>query len=104
MFMYLIVGLVGVILLGILFDKVFKGNCNIFNLLYGLINIVGMCLMFFGLDNCIVDVVVLSMIGFLIGGLVVFFAGFIVCDLMLKNVVGVVKGLIGFCFYIVVFV
>lgn len=93
-------GLAGAILSGVLSDKVFKGNRNIPNLLYGLTNIAGMCLMFFGPDNRIVDAVALSMIGFSIGGLVVFLAGLIACDLMPKNAVGAVKGLIGLCSYI----
>ncbi len=74
MSMYPTAGLAGAILSGILSDKVFKGNRNIPNLLYGLTNIAGMCLMFFGPDNRIVDAVALSMIGFSIGGLVVFLA------------------------------
>ncbi len=100
MSMYPTAGLAGAILSGILSDKVFKGNRNIPNLLYGLTNIAGMCLMFFGPDNRIVDAVALSMIGFSIGGLVVFLAGLIACDLMPKNAVGAVKGLIGLCSYI----
>ncbi|WP_217540591.1 MFS transporter [Vibrio metschnikovii] len=100
MSMYPTAGLAGAILSGILSDKVFKGNRNIPNLLYGLINIAGMCLMFFGPDNRMVDAIALSMIGFSIGGLVVFLAGLMACDLMPKNAVGAVKGLIGLCSYI----
>ncbi|EOW9479126.1 MFS transporter [Vibrio cholerae] len=100
MSMYPTAGLAGAILSGVLSDKVFKGNRNIPNLLYGLTNIAGMCLMFFGPDNRVVDAVALSMIGFSIGGLVVFLAGLIACDLMPKNAVGAVKGLIGLCSYI----
>lgn len=85
MSMYPTAGLAGAILSGILSDKVFKGNRNIPNLLYGLTNIAGMCLMFFGPDNRVVDAVALSMIGFSIGGLVVFLAGLIACDLMPKT-------------------
>jgi len=102
MSMYPTAGLAGAILSGVLSDKVFKGNRNIPNLLYGLTNIAGMCLMFFGPDNRIIDAVALSMIGFSIGGLVVFLAGLIACDLMPKNAVGAVKGLIGLCSYIAV--
>ena len=40
------------------------------------------------------------MIGVSIGGLVVFLAGLMACDLMPKNAVGAVKGLIGLCSYI----
>ncbi|QTH11125.1 MFS transporter [Vibrio fluvialis] len=100
MSMYPTAGLAGAILSGILSDKVFKGNRNIPNLMYGLANVAGMCLMFFGPDNRFVDAAALSMIGFSIGGLVVFLAGLMACDLMPKNAVGAVKGLIGLCSYI----
>ncbi|WFC28012.1 hypothetical protein PT008_16075 [Proteus mirabilis] len=44
--------------------------------------------------------VALSMIGFAMGGLVVFLAGLTACDLMPKNAVGAVKGFIGLFAYI----
>ncbi|MCI9703414.1 MFS transporter [Vibrio parahaemolyticus] len=97
---YPIAGLAGAILSGIISDKVFNSNRHIPTLLYGLANIGGMCLMFFGPDNRIVDAVALGMIGFAIGGLVVFLAGLTACDLMPKNAVGAVKGFIGLFSYI----
>jgi OPA family sugar phosphate sensor protein UhpC-like MFS transporter len=96
---YPIAGLAGAILSGIVSDKVFKGNRHIPTLIYGIINIAGMCLMFFGPSSRMVDAVALTMIGFAIGGLVVFLAGLTACDLMPKKAVGAVKGLIGLCSY-----
>src|SRR5690606_9093822 len=81
---YPIAGLAGAILSGIISDKVFNANRHIPTLLYGFANIAGMCLMFFGPDNRMVDAVALGLIGFAIGGLVVFLAGLTACDLMPK--------------------
>ncbi|AQP37403.1 MFS transporter [Vibrio anguillarum] len=97
---YPIAGLAGAILSGIISDKVFNANRHIPTLLYGFANIAGMCLMFFGPDNRMVDAVALGLIGFAIGGLVVFLAGLTACDLMPKNAVGAVKGFIGLFSYL----
>ncbi|WP_432720784.1 MFS transporter [Jeongeupia wiesaeckerbachi] len=93
-------GMVGAILSGLVSDKIFKGNRHIPTLLYGLVNLAGLALMFWGPNNRIVDAVALSMVGFAIGGLVVFLAGLTACDLMPKNAVGAVKGFIGLCSYL----
>lgn len=102
MSMYPIAGLIGAILSGIISDKVFSGNRHIPTLMYGISNIAGMCLLFFGPESRIVDATALTMIGFSIGGLVVFLAGLTACDLMPKTAVGAVKGFIGLMAYIAV--
>ncbi|MGF1763764.1 MFS transporter [Aliivibrio kagoshimensis] len=96
---YPIAGLAGAILSGMMSDKLFKSNRHIPTLIYGIINIAGMCLMFFGPSSRMVDAVALTMIGFAIGGLVVFLAGLTACDLMPQKAVGAVKGFIGLCSY-----
>lgn len=96
---YPIAGLMGAILSGIISDKVFKSNRHIPTLLYGLANVSGMMLLFFGPQSRIMDAVALTLIGFAIGGLVVFLAGLTACDLMPKNAVGAVKGFIGLFSY-----
>ena len=96
---YPIAGLAGAVLSGVISDKLFNSNRHIPTLLYGIANIAGMCLMFFGPDNRLVDAVALGLIGFAIGGLVVFLAGLTACDLMPKNAVGAVKGFIGLFAY-----
>ncbi|WP_373974071.1 MFS transporter [Chitinibacter sp. SCUT-21] len=97
---YPIAGMVGAIASGLISDKIFRGNRHIPTLIYGLVNIAGMVLMFWGPNNRVVDAVALGMIGFAIGGLVVFLAGLTACDLMPKNAVGAVKGFIGLCSYL----
>ncbi len=58
-----------------------------------------MLLLFFGPQSRMMDAVALSLIGYAIGGLVVFLAGLTACDLMPKNAVGAVKGFIGLFSY-----
>ncbi|BAJ04040.1 MFS transporter [Shewanella violacea] len=96
---YPIAGLVGAILSGMVSDKIFNSNRHIPTLMYGIANIAGMCLLFFGPSSHMVDAVALTMIGFAIGGLVVFLAGLTACDLMPQKAVGAVKGFIGLCAY-----
>lgn len=97
---YPIAGFCGAVLAGIISDKVFNANRHIPTLMYGIANILGMCLMFWGPQSKMMDAVALSLIGFAIGGLVVFLAGLTACDLMPKNAVGAVKGFIGLFSYI----
>ncbi|MCL2918630.1 MFS transporter [Shewanella litorisediminis] len=97
---YPIAGFAGAILAGIISDKLFNANRHIPTLLYGLANIAGLCLMFWGPQSRVVDAVALGLIGYAIGGLVVFLAGLTACDLMPKTAVGAVKGFIGLCSYI----
>lgn len=96
---YPIAGLAGAILSGIISDKIFNSNRHIPTLLYGIANIAGMLLLFFGPQSRMMDAVALSLIGYAIGGLVVFLAGLTACDLMPKNAVGAVKGFIGLFSY-----
>lgn len=96
---YPIAGLAGAVLSGIISDKIFKANRHIPTLLYGMANVVGMFLLFFGPEGRVMDAVALTLIGFAIGGLVVFLAGLTACDLMPKNAVGAVKGFIGLFAY-----
>jgi len=96
---YPIAGLAGAILSGIISDKIFNSNRHIPTLLYGIANITGMLLLFFGPQSRMMDAVALSLIGYAIGGLVVFLAGLTACDLMPKNAVGAVKGFIGLFSY-----
>lgn len=97
---YPIAGFIGAILSGIISDKVFNANRHIPTFLYGLANIVGMCLLFWGSESRTMDAFGLGLIGFSIGGLVVFLAGLTACDLMPKNAVGAVKGFIGLFSYL----
>ncbi|MDT1011519.1 MFS transporter [Plesiomonas shigelloides] len=97
---YPISGFFGAILAGVISDKLFHSNRHIPTLLYGLANVGGMCLMFWGPQSRVMDAIALGLIGYAIGGLVVFLAGLTACDLMPKTAVGAVKGFIGLCSYV----
>ncbi|HID8505340.1 TPA: MFS transporter [Proteus mirabilis] len=97
---YPIAGFFGAILAGMASDKLFNANRHIPTLIYGIANIAGFALMFWGPQSRVMDAIALSMIGFAMGGLVVFLAGLTACDLMPKNAVGAVKGFIGLFAYI----
>ena len=97
---YPIAGFIGAILAGILSDKVFNADRNVPTLIYGLANVSGFILMFWGPNSRLNDALALSLIGFAIGGLVVFLAGLNACDLMPKKAVGAIKGFIGLFSYI----
>ena len=97
---YPIAGFFGAILAGVISDRIFNADRNIPTLLYGLANISGFTLMFWGPQSTVYDAISLGLIGFSIGGLVVFLAGLNACDLMPKNAVGAIKGFIGLFSYI----
>ncbi|MBV7262795.1 MFS transporter [Photobacterium sp. WH24] len=99
---YPIAGFFGAILAGIISDKLFNANRHIPTLMYGIANIAGFAIMFWGPESRMMDAVALAMVGFAMGGLVVFLAGLTACDLMPKNAVGAVKGFIGLCSYLAV--
>ena len=80
--------ILGAILSGIISDKVFNANRHIpTTFLYGLANIVGMCLLFWGFREPHYGCLWSGSDRFSIGGLVVFLAGLTACDLMPKNAV-----------------
>ncbi|MCY4045451.1 MAG: MFS transporter [Cellvibrionales bacterium] len=93
-------GFIGAILSGLISDKLFNANRNIPTLIYGLANIIGLACLFYGPDNRWLDAAALTLIGFSIGGLVVFLGGLIVCDLMPKSAAGAVKGFVGLFAYV----
>ncbi len=93
-------GFIGAILSGIISDKLFNANRHIPTLIYGLTNVAGLSLLLFGSDNKLSDACALALIGFSIGGLVVFLGGLMVCDIMPKNAAGAVKGFVGLFAYL----
>lgn len=97
---YPMAGLAGAVLAGGMSDKLFKGHRPLTSTLYGLCNVIGMALLFWGPNNSLNDAAALTIFGFGIGGLIVFLAGLIAAELMPKSVVGAVKGFIGLFAYI----
>lgn len=97
---YPMAGLVGAVVAGGMSDKLFKSHRPLTSTIYGVCNVMGMALLFWGPNNSVNDAVALTIFGFGIGGLIVFLAGLIAAELMPKSVVGAVKGFIGLFAYI----
>ena len=96
---YPVLGLAGAVLSGLVSDKLFQSNRHIPTFLYGLCNIGGMCLLFFGPGGGY-DMVALGFFGFGIGGLIVFLAGLTAAEYCPRDAVGAVKGVIGLFSYL----
>ncbi|MBT4760854.1 MAG: MFS transporter [Bdellovibrionaceae bacterium] len=96
---YPIAGLIGAVMSGLISDKFFNSRRKMPATIYGLFNVGGMALLFWGGQSKVLDAVALTLFGFGIGGLVVFLAGLMAADIMPKNAVGAVKGFIGLFAY-----
>jgi MFS transporter, OPA family, sugar phosphate sensor protein UhpC len=96
---YPMLGLLGAIGSGALSDLFFRSDRHLPTLLYGVCNVGGMALLFYG-PSGVWDYVALGIFGFGIGGLIVFLAGLTAAELCPKDTVGAVKGMIGLFSYI----
>lgn len=99
MVFYPVMGLVGAVLSGGLSDRFFASHRPAPATLYGLCNVGGMALLFWGPGTRITDALALSLFGFGIGGLIVFLAGLMAADLVPKQAVGATKGFLGIFAY-----
>ncbi len=96
---YPILGLGGAVMSGVISDKIFTSDRHVPTFIYGLCNIAGMTLLFWG-PGGVFDYVALGVFGFGIGGLIVFLAGLTAAEHCPRDAVGAVKGLIGLFSYI----
>ena len=96
---YPVLGLIGAVLSGIISDKIFKTDRHFPTFLYGVCNVAGMLLLFYG-PGGIYDLIALGTFGFGIGGLIVFLGGLTAAEYCPRDTVGAVKGLIGLFSYI----
>jgi MFS transporter, OPA family, sugar phosphate sensor protein UhpC len=96
---YPVLGLFGAVLSGVISDKLFRSDRHMPTFIYGLANVGGLALLFFGAGGWI-DSVALGIFGFGIGGLIVFLAGLTAAEYCPRDAVGAVKGLIGLFSYI----
>lgn len=101
MAIYPVTGFAGAAASGWMSDRFFASRRNLPTLLYGFLQTGGMVLLFFSPPgNRWMDILAMGMIGFGVGGLIVFLAGLIAVDIMPKAVAGTVKGLIGLFAYV----
>ncbi|MFT4257867.1 MAG: MFS transporter [Pseudoxanthomonas sp.] len=95
-----IAGIVGAIAFGLVSDKVFNGRRPPANLLFGIAEIVGMLLIFFGPNSLLVLVVAMLLFGVGMTGLVTSLGGLFAVDIAPKRVSGAAMGVIGIFSYI----
>ncbi len=101
MAIYPITGFVGAAASGWLSDRFFGSQRNLPTFLYGLLQTGGMFLLFLSPPgNKSIDILAMGIIGFGVGGLIVFLAGLIAVDIIPKAAAGTVKGFIGLFAYL----
>lgn len=94
-------GIVGTIASGLVSDKLFKGSRNVPALIFGLTNVLALCLFLLvpGV-HFILDVIAMVLFGIGIGVLICFLGGLMAVDLAPKNAAGAALGVVGVASYI----
>jgi OPA family sugar phosphate sensor protein UhpC-like MFS transporter len=93
-------GIVGAISFGLVSDKVFHGRRPPANLIFGLLELCGLLLIFFGPTNMTVLVTGMLLFGMGLTGLVTSLGGLFAVDIAPKRVAGAAMGVIGIFSYI----
>lgn len=101
MFISSLLGFVGALAAGYVSDKFFKSSRHGPTFIYGVLNLIGMLLLFYGPNSIVSLTIALCLCGsgFAIGGLIVFLAGLNAADLVPKKAVGATKGFLGLLAY-----
>ncbi len=93
-------GIVGAIAFGLVSDKVFNGRRPPANLLFGVLELIGLCMIFFGPSNMPVLVTGMLLFGMGMTGMVTSLGGLFAVDIAPKRVAGAAMGVIGIFSYI----
>lgn len=94
-------GIVGTILSGWVSDKFFGGRRNMPALIFGLMNILGLCLFLLGpAENFWLDVTSMIIFGLAIGALICYLGGLMAVDIASKKASGAALGVVGIASYI----
>ena len=93
-------GIVGAIAFGLVSDKVFNGRRPPANLLFGVLELIGLCLIFFGPTSMPVLVTGMLLFGMGMTGMVTSLGGLFAVDIAPKRVAGAAMGVIGIFSYI----
>jgi len=94
-------GIVGTIFSGLISDKLFKSSRNVPALVFGLMNVIALCLFLLvpGVHFWL-DVTAMVLFGLGIGVLICFLGGLMAVDLAPKNAAGAALGIVGIASYI----
>ena len=94
-------GIVGTVASGLISDKMFNGSRNVPALVFGLMNVVALCLFLLipGV-HFVIDVIAMVLFGLGIGVLICFLGGLMAVDIAPKNASGAALGVVGVASYI----
>lgn len=94
-------GIVGTVASGLISDKLFGGSRNIPALVFGLLNVLALCLfLLVPGSNFAVDAAAMVLFGLGIGVLICFLGGLMAVDMAPKNAAGAALGVVGVASYI----
>ncbi|KQX97483.1 sugar phosphate sensor protein [Rhodanobacter sp. Root480] len=93
-------GMVGAITFGFISDKLFDARRPPVNLIFALLELVGLCLFFYGPNHLWSLILAMVLFGMGLTGLVTSLGGLFAVDIAPKRVAGAAMGVIGICSYI----
>lgn len=93
-------GIVGAVAFGFISDKLFDARRPPVNLLFAVLELIGLCLFFFGPHSLVSLVIAMLLFGMGLTGLVTSLGGLFAVDIAPKRVAGAAMGVIGICSYI----
>jgi len=93
-------GIAGAVAFGFISDQWFDARRPPANLLFAVLEIIGLCLFFYGPDDFYLMVVAMVLFGMGLTGLVTSLGGLFAVDIAPKRVAGAAMGVIGICSYI----
>lgn len=94
-------GIVGTVFSGLLSDKLFRGSRNVPALIFGLMNVIALCVFLLvpGVHFWL-DVIAMILFGLGIGALICFLGGLMAVDIAPRNASGAALGVVGIASYI----
>lgn len=94
-------GIIGTILSGWVSDKLFRGRRNVPALIFGLMNVVSLCMfLLIPEGNFVLDVASMIIFGLAIGALICYLGGLMAVDIASKKASGAALGVVGIASYI----
>lgn len=94
-------GIIGTVLSGWVSDKLFKGRRNVPALIFGLMNVVSLCMfLLIPAGNFVMDVASMIIFGLAIGALICYLGGLMAVDIASKKASGAALGVVGIASYI----
>lgn len=93
-------GIVGAVAFGFISDKLFDAHRPPVNLMFAVVELIGLCLFFFGPTNIYSLIAAMALYGMGMTGLVTSLGGLFAVDIAPKRATGAAMGVIGICSYL----